>query len=189
MLSSTAIEVNNMGKIGIFFGSDTGNTRRVAKSIAKKLGDDAADPVNVNKASVDDLLSYGALILGTPTLGDGELPGLTSGAQAESWEEFLPQLKGKDFSGKVVAIFGLGDQEGYGHEFVDAMIEIYEVVKAGGATVVGSWSTDGYTFEKSKAIVDGDFVGLVIDHDNQKELTEERVDAWLDQIKSDLLAA
>jgi flavodoxin I len=178
-----------MGKIGIFFGSDTGNTRRVAKSIAKKLGGDAADPVNVNKASVDDLLGYNALILGTPTLGDGELPGLTSGAQAESWEEFLPQLKGKDLSGKVVALFGLGDQEGYGHEFVDAMIEIYNVVVAGGAKVVGFWSTDGYSFEASKSIVNGEFVGLVIDHDNQSDLTDERVETWLEAVKPALLAA
>ncbi len=178
-----------MGKIGIFFGSDTGNTRKVAKSIAKKLGDDAADPVNVNKASVDDVLGYSALILGTPTLGDGELPGLSSGAQAESWEEFLPQLEGKDFSGKVVAIFGLGDQEGYGHEFVDAMIAIYDVVVAGGGKVVGFWPTDGYTFESSKSIVDDEFVGLVLDQDNQKELTDERVDAWLDIVKPELLAA
>lgn len=178
-----------MGKIGIFFGTDTGNTRKVAKSIAKKLGDAAADPVNVNKASVDDVLSYNALIWGTPTLGDGELPGLDSGAQAESWAEFLPKLKGADLSGKVVAIYGLGDQEGYGHEFVDAMIELYNVAIDGGATVVGPWPTDGYTFEASKAVLDGDFVGLAIDNDNQSDLTGERVDAWLEIIKPDLLAA
>lgn len=178
-----------MGKIGIFFGSDTGNTRRVAKSLHKKLGEDADAPVNVNKASVDDLLKYDALILGTPTLGDGELPGLGSGAGAESWEEFLPRLKGKDMKGKVVALFGLGDQEGYGHEFVDALIYIYEVVVENGATVVGAWPTDGYNFEASKAIVDGDFVGLVIDHDNQSDLTDERVNEWLEIVKPELLAA
>lgn len=178
-----------MGKIGIFFGSDTGNTRRVAKSIHKKLGDVADAPVNVNKAQVEDLLGYSALILGTPTLGDGELPGLTSGAQAESWEEFLPQLKGKDLSGKTVALFGLGDQEGYGHEFVDALIMLYDVVVAGGATVVGEWPTDGYSFEASKAVVDDHFVGLAIDHDNQSDQTDERVDTWLEQIKPALLAA
>lgn len=178
-----------MGKIGIFFGSDTGNTRRVAKSIHKKLGADADAPVNVNKASVDDLLKYDALILGTPTLGDGELPGLTSGGSAESWEEFLPQLKGADMAGKVVALFGLGDQEGYGHEFVDALRFIYDQVVENGATVVGAWPTDGYSFEASKAVVDGDFVGLAIDHDNQSDLTDERVDAWLEIVKPELLAA
>ena len=178
-----------MGKIGIFFGSDTGNTRRVAKTIHKKLGDDADAPVNVNKATVEDLLKYDALIFGTPTLGDGELPGLKSGAGAESWEEFLPKLKDVDLSGKVVALFGLGDQEGYGHEFVDALIFIYDQVIECGATVIGSWPTDGYSFEASKAVVEGDFVGLVLDNDNQKDQTEERIDEWLEIVKPELLAA
>lgn len=178
-----------MGKIGIFFGTDTGNTRKIAKKIHKKLGDDADAPLNVNKASVDDLLHYDALILGTPTLGDGELPGLTAGAQAESWEEFLPQLEGKALSGKTVALFGLGDQEGYGHEFVDALILIYDVLVAAGAKIVGAWPTDGYSFEASRAIVDDQFVGLVLDEDNQKELTDERIDTWLEQIKPALLGA
>ncbi len=178
-----------MGKIGIFFGSDTGNTRRVAKSIHKKLGDDADAPVNVQKATVEDLLKYDALILGTPTLGDGELPGIASGGQTESWAEFLPKLEGADLSGKVVALFGLGDQEGYGHEFVDALIFIYKQVIEGGAKVVGAWPTEGYSFEASKAVVGDDFVGLVIDHDNQKDLTEERIDEWLEIVKPELLAA
>lgn len=174
-------------KIGIFFGSDTGNTRRVAKSIAKKLGDAADAPVDVKKAEVDDLLKYDALILGTPTLGDGELPGLSAGASEESWEEFLPKLKGKDLSGKVVALFGLGDQDAYGHEFVDALILLYDFVVEAGAKVVGFWSTDGYSFEKSKSILDDKFVGLVIDHENQSEMTSERLDTWLAEIKPALL--
>ena len=174
-------------KIGIFFGSDTGNTRRVAKSIAKKLGDSADAPVDVKKAEADDLLKYDALILGTPTLGDGELPGLSADASEESWEEFLPKLKGKDLSGKVVALFGLGDQEAYGHEFVDALILLYNFVVEAGAKVVGSWSTEGYSFEKSNSIIDDQFVGLVIDHENQSDLTSERVDAWLAEIKPALL--
>ena len=178
-----------MGKVGIFFGTDTGNTRRVAKSIAKKLGDAADAPVDVKKATVDDLLQYDALILGTPTLGDGELPGLSAGASDESWEEFLPKLAGKDMSGKVVALFGLGDQEGYGHEFVDALIFLYDTVIDAGAKVVGFWPTDGYTFEKSNAIIDDQFVGLVIDHENQSDQTDERLDAWLEQITPALLGS
>ncbi len=38
-------------------------------------------------------------------------------------------------------------------------------------------------FEKSNAIVDDQFVGLVIDHENQSEQTDERLDEWLEQIK------
>lgn len=178
-----------MSSIGIIFGTDTGRTRRVAKLIAKKLGDAAAEPVNVNKITPDDFLAYDALIIGTPTLGDGEVPGLDSGAQNESWAEFLPQLDGADMSGKVVAIFGLGDQETYGNEFCDAMIELYDCVTACGATVVGAWPTKGYAFEVSQAVVDGSFVGLALDNDNQADLTEERVDAWLEQVTPKLLEA
>ena len=111
------------------------------------------------------------------------MPGLGSGASEESWEEFLPQLEGQDLSGKVIALFGLGDQEAYGHEFVDALILLYQWAIKGGARVVGLWPTDGYSFEKSRAIVDGKFAGLVIDHENQSDLTDERLDAWLAEIK------
>ncbi len=176
-----------MAKIGIFFGTDTGNTRKIAKSLAKKLGDAADAPVNVNKAAIEDLLKYDSLILGSPTLGDGELPGLSAGGENESWEEFLPNLKGVDLTGKTIALFGLGDQEGYPDNFVDALGIIHKRVKAEGATVVGEWPTDGYDFKKSKAVVDGKFVGLVLDLDNQKDLTDERVDAWLELVKPALL--
>ncbi|CAL1240575.1 flavodoxin [Candidatus Methylocalor cossyra] len=176
-------------KIGIFYGSDTGNTRRVAKSIAKKLGEIAAPPVDVKNASVDEFIQYQALILGTPTLGEGELPGLSSGCSEESWEEFLPKLKGQDLSGKVVALFGLGDQDAYGHEFVDGLILLYNFVVEAGAKVVGAWPTEGYTFEKSNSIIDGKFVGLVIDHENQSDQTDARLDAWLAAVKPALLGA
>lgn len=176
-----------MAKIGIFFGSDTGNTQRVAKTIAKALGGDADKPMNVNKAKVEDMLRYDALILGTPTLGEGELPGLGSCAGAESWEEFLPSLEGQDLSGKTVAIYGLGDQEGYGHEFVNGMRILYDQIVACGAKVVGAWPTSGYKFEKSTAIVDGKFVGLVLDEENQSDLHEERINDWLLAITPALL--
>ncbi len=178
-----------MSSIGIIFGTDTGRTRRVAKLIAKKLGVAAADPVNINKLTVDHFLAFDALIIGTPTLGDGEVPGLGSGAGSESWAEFLPQLEGADMSGKVVAIFGLGDQKTYANEFCDAMMALYECVTACGATVVGEWPTDGYEFEVSQAEDNGVFIGLALDNDNQADLTEARVDAWLEQVTPKLLAA
>lgn len=177
-----------MAKIGIFFGSDTGNTRRIAKMIADKLGDAAAKPVNVNKCSAEDWLQYDSLIIGSPTYGDGELPGLSAGLENESWEEFLPKLEGADLSGKTIAIFGLGDQVSYADNFVDAMGFIYDVVTDCGAKVVGAWDTDGYEFNASKGVLDdGKFIGLVLDQDNQKELSEMRVDSWLEEIKPALL--
>lgn len=171
-----------MAKVGIFFGTDTGNTRKIAKQIATKLGDVADKPLNINKASVDDLLAYDVLILGSPTYGEGELPGMSAGHDNESWEEFLPTLVGADFSGKTVALYGLGDQEGYPGHFIDAVGFLYDAFADCGANIVGMTSTDGYTFKKSKALMGDQFVGLALDEDNQKDLTEGRLSAWLDAI-------
>ncbi|WP_446808545.1 flavodoxin [Methylomonas sp. 2BW1-5-20] len=173
-----------MAKVGIFFGTDTGNTRKVAKAIATKLGDAADKPVNINKASVDDLLAYDVLIVGSPTYGEGELPGMSAGHDNESWEEFLPTLAGADFTGKTVALYGLGDQEGYPGHFVDALGFLYDAFADAGATIVGMTSSAGYTFKKSKALLGDQFVGLALDEDNQKELSEGRLSDWLASISS-----
>jgi len=85
-----------MTKVGIFFGTDTGNTRRIAKDIGKILGTIADKPINVRNASVTDMQAYDVLILGTPTYGEGQLPGLSTGNATESWEEFLPTLTTHD---------------------------------------------------------------------------------------------
>ena len=45
-----------MAKVGIFFGSDTGKTRKVAKLIHESFAsDEVAAPVNINKAGIEDL--------------------------------------------------------------------------------------------------------------------------------------
>lgn len=171
-----------MANVGIFFGTDTGNTRKVAKAIAKQLGDVAGKPENIKNASVDDLLAYDVLIIGSPTYGEGELPGLTAGTSTESWEEFMPNLTGADFSGKTIALYGLGDQAGYPGNFVDALGMLYDAFADCGATFVGFTSTEGYEFDRSKAVLDDQFVGLVLDEDNQKELSEVRLANWLEDI-------
>lgn len=172
-----------MAKIGLFFGGNTGKTRKIAKAIKKRFDDETmADAVNVNKATAEDVAQYQLLLLGTSTQGEGLLPGLSADCESESWEEFLPKLEGVDFTGKTVALFGLGDQVGYSDNFLDAMGIIYQFVTARGAKVVGTWSTDGYEFDSSEAVVDGKFVGLALDLDNQNDQTDERLNTWLKQI-------
>ena len=169
-----------MAHIGLFFASSTGNTRRIAKAIKKRFDDDTmAEALNVNKATPELVAGYSHLIFGTSTLGGGQLPGLSTDCMGGGWEEFLPQLKDVDFSGKTVALFGLGDQGKYPDEFVDAMGILHEFLVARGAKMVGQWPADDYDFISSKALVDGDFVGLALDQENQKLLTEARLAAWL----------
>lgn len=175
-----------MPRIGIFYGSNTGNTRRVAKMIKKRFDDDImAAPMNINKATQADLEGYSLLILGTPTLGDGQLPGKAADCDDESWEEAIARLDGIDLSGKTIALFGLGDQVGYPNEFLDGLGELHDFVVERGARVVGAWPVAGYQFKRSRAMVDDRFVGLALDLDNQKDQTEARVEAWLRSIAAD----
>ncbi len=86
-----------MNKIGIFFGTETGTTRLVAKKLHKLLGDEIADkPVNVNRITPEEMLKYDALILGTPSYGEGEIPGRSAGCLEPGWEEFLALLGNGD---------------------------------------------------------------------------------------------
>ena len=172
-----------MNKIGIIFGTDSGTTRLIAKKIASKLGDLADKPININRIGIADLLKYDALIIGTPTYGVEQLPGVSTGIANGSWEDFLPQLEGADLSGKVIALYGLGNQDKYSDRFVDSMYYLYDVLKQRGATFIGGWDTEGYSFDASRAVIDGKFVGLVLDQNNQAILTDQRIDTWLEQIK------
>lgn len=167
-------------KIGLFYGTDTGNTETVAKSMKEKiekiLGEGTVDLLEIYQKKSDDMAAYDFIIMGQPTWYDGELQG--------DWEEFIPELKKIDFSGKKVAFFGLGDQYGYAAYFCDSLGVFADMVEEQGAEIIGFTSTEGYEHDFSKAERDGRFVGLCLDVDNQDELTDERVDKWLPEILS-----
>ena len=171
-----------MASVGLFFGSDTGNTEVVAKMIQKQLGKQLVDVKDIAKSSKADIDEFSLLILGIPTWYYGE-------SQCD-WDDFMPTLEEIDFSDKLVAIFGCGDQEDYAEYFLDAMGTLRDVVEAKGGTLIGEWPTEGYDFEASKALTDENhFVGLGIDEDRQPELTAERVDTWVKQIHSEMCLA
>lgn len=177
-----------MQKIGMFFGTETGTTRLIAKKLYKLLGDDiASKPINVNRIEPQEFLQYDALVVGTPSYGVGDIPGLSAGCLERNWEEFLAQLGTPDLSGKRIAMFGLGAQERYSERFASSLIALYRVFVDLGAEMIGDWSTEGYEFEHSASIVDGRFVGLVIDQRTQGMYTEERLSTWVQQIRPLLL--
>lgn len=110
-----------MAITGIFFGSDTGNTENIAKMIQKQLGKDVADVHDIAKSSKEDLEAYDILLLGIPTWYYGE-------AQCD-WDDFFPTLEEIDFNGKLVALFGCGDQEDYAEYFCDALGTIRDIIE------------------------------------------------------------
>ncbi len=164
-----------MTSTAVFYGSDTGNTEAVAKKIAKQLN---ADIYDVAGKPSDKLAAYDNLILGTSTMGLGDLQ--------DDWGTFISELENADLSGKTVALFGLGDAEMYTDSFVDGMGEIYNSIKDKGCKIVGQVAAGNYEFDASTAVVDGNFVGLPLDEDNQSDLTDERLGAWIESIKGEL---
>ncbi|MBD2106971.1 flavodoxin FldA [Nodosilinea sp. FACHB-13] len=166
-----------MTKIGLFFGTQTGNTEILAEAIQSEFGGDSVVTLHdIADASPDDFADYDCIIIGCPTWNIGELQ--------SDWEGFYEDLDAIDFSGKQVAYFGAGDQVGYADNFQDAMGILAEKINALGATTVGHWPTDDYDFNDSKAVQNGKFVGLAIDEDNQAELTGDRIKTWVTQLKS-----
>lgn len=160
-----------MEKVGIFYGSTTGHTQEVVETIAEKL---SADVIDVSKASKDDLNSYTNLILASSTYGDGDLQ--------TDWEDFAGNLSESDFEGKVVAIVGLGDQDSYSDTFCDSIGILANLAKK--ATIIGKTKNDGYEFEESKSVVGNEFLGLAIDEDNQSDLTAQRINDWVEDIRN-----
>jgi flavodoxin I len=165
-----------MAKIGIIFGSSTGNTENAAYIMKEKLGDDAAIH-NIGETTPEQMLQYQYLLLGIPTWNTGQLQ--------DDWEIFFPKLVSMDFSGKKVAIFGLGDQNGYGFNFLDAVGMLADEVLIQNGDLQGYWSTANYEFEESLAQDGNHFMGLGIDIEGQAEMSEDRINNWLAQVKKE----
>ena len=164
-----------MKKTIVVYGSSTGTCQEIAEQIAGKLNVEAKDVANLTS---DDVAENDNLLLGSSTWGAGELQ--------DDWYDGLQTLKSADLSGKTIALFGCGDCESYGDTFCGAIGEIYEALKESGANFIGSVSTDGYTFDDSSAVVDGQFIGLALDNINEDDKTEARIDAWLESISAQL---
>ena len=161
-------------RIKLIYGSDTGNTELVTEDIIKLLD-------NVEVTTVADLTpedwDHDKFILGIPTWYDGELQ--------SDWEDYFEEFKTIDFTGKTVAIFGLGDQIGYDEWFCDGVGILAKVVEENGGKVIGlTKKDDSFEFESSKALKDENtFWGLCLDEDNQSDLTNERLKNWYEQLK------
>lgn len=170
-----------MAKIGLFYGTDTGNTERAAKRIKEllesKIGAGEVDLLEIYKKKKEDMARYDWLVLGMPTWYDGELQG--------DWEEYIPEMNQVDFTGKKIAFFGLGDQYGYASYFCDALGVFAEIVEKNGGKLIGFTGVAGYEHDFSKAQRGDQFVGLCLDVDNQDDLTEDRIVKWVDQIMAE----
>jgi flavodoxin I len=168
--------------IGLFFASTTGNTKSVAQLINKQLeaviSDAYINILDIASDGVRSMLAFNIIIIGVSTWDLGDLQ--------YDWADEMDDLSTLDLHGKSVAIFGLGDQEGYADTFVDGMGIMAKQIRQCGGQLIGFTSIEGYSFDNSIAVEGNKFLGLAIDEDNQSDQTEQRVVAWCEQLKNEL---
>lgn len=140
-----------MYKVHVIYGSTTGMTEAVAAKIANSLG---AQVFNINAA---DASAFDAelLVLGSSTWGIGDLQ--------DDWAAQLDAVK-SNFAGKKVAVFGLGDSQGFADSFCVAAETIANAAKDAGATLVGEV--------------------LKLDETNEADQTDGKIAAWVETIKA-----
>merc|ERR1712193_11189 len=97
--------------VGLYYSTTTGNTETVAGYIGAALGIEAED---IGSAEDEAILAHDAIVVGAPTWHTGA----DEQRSGTSWDEWLydnhPNL---DFTGKKVAIFGVGDSGSYSDNF------------------------------------------------------------------------
>jgi len=165
-----------MALIGIFYGSTQGNVEHIAYEIQKIFGEEHADIFNIKNAENSDFKKYKYLIFGTSTCENGNIQ--------QDWADKLNLLGNIDFTDKKIALFSLGDQKNYPNSFADGMGVLYDVLNDYDADIIGNWYAHGYIFNKSKAFVNGSFVGLVLDETFQPSVTQIRLQKWTDYLKT-----
>ena len=171
-----------MKRIGLFYGPLGGSTEKVAKKVAAALGNENIDLIPAKDAKTADVEKYDNVIFGMSTIGKETWE---SAKPANDWDVFLPEVEKVDYSNKVIAMFGLGDQITYDLHFVDALGIVAEKILSKGAKIIGQVETEDYDFRESLAVIDGKFIGLPVNEDFEPELTDERVNNWVEKIKTD----
>lgn len=167
-------------KIGLFYGSTTCFTEIAAEKIQAQFAPEQVELFNIKDTPLAHAEQFDCLIFGLSTWDFGEIQ--------EDWESHWDEIKDLDLNGKVVALFGMGDQVGYTDWFQDALGMLHDEIAASGCIRIGFWPNQGYDFAASKALTaDGEFfVGLALDEDSQYELSEARIQHWVEQLKQEL---
>lgn len=164
-----------MAKINVIYGSTTGTAEAVAAKIADALD---ATAVNVNAADAS-ALDADVLVLGSSTWGFGDLQ--------DDWAAAgIALLEGADLSGKKVAVFGVGDSQGFADTFCDAPAIIAEKAVERGATLVGALPLDVFPGLASKIVSGDHLVGLPLDETNEPDKSDERIAKFVEAVKAAL---
>ena len=169
-----------MKKILLIYSPKNGSVEKIANKIFVKFDSLDIDMFAAEDVSVSQIKEYENIIIGGSTVGAETW----QNAKKNIWSTFLHQVEELKLENTKVAIFGLGDQLHYTNHFVDDMKLPYDAFRIAKATIIGEFPTDTYNFDYSKAIVSEKFIGLPIDDNIQPELTDERIEKWVSNLKN-----
>ncbi|OYT16152.1 MAG: hypothetical protein B7C24_09340 [Bacteroidetes bacterium 4572_77] len=169
-----------MKKTIVLYWPKAGNVEKSAKNVAARYGDIEIKPID--EVNTEDLQSHDNYILGCSTVGAATWD---SSENKDPWPAFFKACEQVGISEKNIALFGLGDQVRWPDHFVDGLSIIYEQIKKQSKNIVGKWSVKGYDHVQSEAQEGDYFVGLALDEDQQEELSDERIEKWIKQIKAE----
>ncbi len=175
--------------INLIYGTETGYTQIIGANIQERWTqawpDDGFHMVRIDETLPCDWENADLYILGAPTWCEPRLEVL--GEMSEDWNDEFDYFSTLDFKDKKVAIYGLGDQVGYGDNFVDAIGMLAKVVEKNGGLIIGNTLSYDYNFTKSEGLKDDEtFYGLAIDEDNEPNKTNVRIVNWLEKIEREL---
>ena len=159
-----------MSKTGIFYASKGGVTEAFAKQIAEKLG---ADVYNMKDTKVDAIAGYQNVVLMSSNYFFGSL--------MEDWGKNVKLLHTVDFTGKNVALVGVGSQERHPDSFCSGAADFYDKLRFSGARFVGSVDASAYKFTFSRLQVGQKLRGLCLDKGDDKSAAH--IDAWVEAVK------
>ena len=161
-----------MAKVGVIFGSNAGDAKNVAEYVAAKFDSEVVDAKELTE---DFLTSHDKIIFVASTHKVGEIQ--------NDIKAKLDLIASVNFRGKTVGLVGIGGSVKHPDDFNSGLVELLPVVK--GAKIVGSTPVDDeYKFNYSAAIIDGRFIGLVVDvklGDDWKA----RADKWSESVKAE----
>ncbi len=173
-----------MKKIGLIIWPLKGNVEKAALEIKKHFTDEEIDVLDLSTIKPQHLLLYENIILGSSTVGADHWEDATDD---NKWYKLFHEMDvdNVDYTGKKVALYGLGDQVNYPHNFVDGMERVYSHIVKHNITLVGEWENKGYDFKDSLALHNNKFRGLALDLDNDEENAKQMIAEWIEILKKE----
>ncbi|MEI6886641.1 MAG: flavodoxin family protein [bacterium] len=133
-----------MGKIIFVYGTTSGNTEWVVKSVSDAMKE-AGNEITLQRVEgvkIDELNNYDLIVLASPTYGEGHLQ--------EYFEPFYKDFVTKQFTNKKFASIALGDSKNYDVFCGAADILDEGIKKVGGVQIMPTLRIDGMVFGREE---------------------------------------